>query len=122
MPSPLTSPDRVSSSAVLSSSGTVSSTLTAVLKELGLSTGSTGSWKKGQLPKGDILLKISQHLDTSIDYIVTGEFRSDLTDDEKELIEAYRSAPEKAKYKILCDLERIVEEEIENFADKKGTG
>ena len=96
--------------------------LTAVLKELGLSTGSTGSWKKGQLPKGDILLKISQHLDTSIDYIVTGEFRSDLTDDEKELIEAYRSAPEKAKYKILCDLERIVEEEIENFANKKGTG
>ena len=96
--------------------------LSAVLKELGLSTGSTGSWKKGQLPKGDILAKIAQRLDTSIDYIVFGEFRSDLTDDEQRLIEAYRTAPERAKYKILCDLEQIVEEEIEKYANEKGAG
>lgn len=87
-------------------------TLSAVLKELDLST---GSWKKGRLPKGDILAKIAQRLDASIDYIVFGEFKSDLTDDEKRLVEAYRTAPERARYKILCDLEKIVGEEIEKI-------
>ncbi len=33
-----------------------------MLKELGLSTGSTGNWKKGQLPKGDVLIKIANYL------------------------------------------------------------
>ena len=93
-----------------------------MLKELGASSGSMGNWKKGQLPKGEMLIKISEYLDISVDYILFGEYKTDLTDDEKELVEAYRSAPEKAKYKILCDLERIVEEGIEKFAEKKGTG
>ena len=86
-----------------------------MLNELGLSTGSTGNWKKGQLPKGDILVKISKYLDTSIDFIVLGEYKADISKEEKHLIELYRSTPERAKYKVLCDIERIVEQEIERF-------
>ena len=89
-----------------------------MLSELGLSTGSTGNWKKGQLPKGDILVKISEYLDTSIDFIVLGTFKTDLTEEERHIIELYRNTPERAKYKVLCDIERIVEQEIERFASE----
>ncbi len=95
------------------------STISAMLKELGLSTGSTGNWKKGQLPKGDILVKIADYLDTSIDYIIFGEYKSNLTDEEKHLLELYRSTPDKAKYKVVCDFEDIVHTEIgKNPANK----
>ncbi|MBR6386036.1 MAG: hypothetical protein IKS03_07980 [Ruminococcus sp.] len=92
--------------------------ISAVLKELGLSTGSTGNWKKGQLPKGDILMKLADRLDTSIDFIVFGEYRTDLDEDEKQLINLYRSAPEKTRYKLLCDMEKLVLEEIEKNTKK----
>ena len=82
-------------------------TVSSMLKELGLSTGSTGNWKKGQLPKGDILVMIADYLNTSIDYIVNGEYKYDLSDDELQVLEVYKSVPERAKYKVLCDLENI---------------
>lgn len=96
-------------------------TVSNMLNELGLSTGSTGNWKKGQLPKGDILIKIANYLNTSIDYIVFGEYRSDLSDDEKRLLRIYNSAPERAKYKVLCDFSRIVDEEIDKFSKEEHT-
>lgn len=86
--------------------------ITKMLNELGLSTGSTGNWKKGQLPKGDILIKIADYLDTSIDYIITGEYKTDLTKDEIKIVGLYRKTPDRAKYKVLCDIEHIVESEI----------
>lgn len=91
-------------------------TVTNMLSKLDISTGSTGNWKKGQLPKGDILMKIADYLDTSIDYILLGEFRSDLNSDEKQLVELYRITPDRAKYKVICDMERIVQEEIRKFS------
>ncbi len=90
--------------------------LSSMLKELGLSTGSTGNWKRGQFPKGDILAKIADYLDTSIDYMIFGEYHNDLNKEERKLLEMYRSAPERAKYKVLCDFEQIVEHEIEKLA------
>ena len=90
--------------------------VTSMLSRLGISTGSTGNWKKGQLPKGDILIKIADYLNTSIDYILLGEYRSDISKDEKKLVELYRLTPERAKYKVLCDMEDIVQEEIKKFS------
>ncbi|MDE6833857.1 MAG: helix-turn-helix domain-containing protein [Ruminococcus sp.] len=90
--------------------------VTNMLSRLGIATGSTGNWKRGSLPNGDILIKIADYLNTSIDYILLGEYRSDLTKDEKKLIELYRFTPERAKYKVLCDMEDIVNEEIKKFS------
>lgn len=90
-------------------------TITGMLKELNLSTGSTGNWKKGQLPKGEVLVLIADYLDTSIDYLIQGEYKSDLSEDEKKIIELYRNTPERAKYKVMCDVEKIVQEEIDRF-------
>ncbi len=91
-------------------------TVTNMLSNLGIATGSTGNWKRGSLPNGDILMKIADYLDTSIDYILLGEFRSDLNSDEKQLVELYRITPDRAKYKVICDMERIVQEEIRKFS------
>lgn len=85
--------------------------VSSMLKDLGLSTGSTGNWKRGQLPKGDVLQKIAEYLDTSIDYIVTGKYRTGLTEEEQYLVSLYRSVPDRAKYKVVCDFERIAAEE-----------
>lgn len=95
-------------------------TVTKMLSDLGLSTGSTGNWKKGQMPKGDILVKIADYLDTSIDYIIFGEYRTGLTSDELRLIELYNTIPDKAKYKLLCDFERMIDEEIEKISKQEG--
>lgn len=94
--------------------------VSTMLKDLGMSTGCTGNWSKGQLPKGEVLAMISEYLDTSIDYIVFGKYNYELTDDEKKLLELYSQTPERAKYKVLCDLEKIVAEEIEKLAKEKG--
>ena len=94
--------------------------VTTMLSDLGLSTGNTGAWKKGTLPKGEALVKIAEYLGTSVDYILFGEYRDDLTAEEKHLLELYRSAPDRAKYKVVCDFERRVEQEIEKLAREKG--
>lgn len=96
-------------------------TVSHMLKALGLSTGSTGNWKKGQLPKGDVLVKIAEYLDTSIDFIVFGEHGRGLSDEEKRLLQLYEMTPDRAKYKVLCDVERIVDKEIEKFSKEKET-
>lgn len=86
-----------------------------MLNELGLSTGSTGNWKRGQLPKGDVLMKIAEYLDTSIDYLVFGEYRCKLDNEQKKLLKLYDCTPDRAKYKVLCDFEQIVNNEIEKI-------
>lgn len=90
-------------------------TVTKMLHEIGLSSANTGYWKKGQLPKGDALLKISEYLNVSIDLLLIGEYTTGLNDDESKLISFYRSVPDKAKYKVLCDFEEICRIEIDKL-------
>lgn len=92
-------------------------TVSAMLADLGLSTGSTGNWKRGQLPKGDVLKQIADYLNTSIDFLVYGEYKYDLSGEEKHLLELYQITPERAKYKVVCDFERIVRSEIQKFSE-----
>ncbi|MBE6876832.1 MAG: hypothetical protein E7496_08980 [Ruminococcus sp.] len=84
-----------------------------------MSTGSTGRWKRGGLPNGEILVQIADYLHTSIDYLIFGEYRTNLNEEQLKLLELYESTPERAKYKVLCDFETIVNQEIEKFAQKK---
>ena len=37
-------------------------TVTNMLSNLGIATGSTGNWKRGSIPNGDILMKIADYL------------------------------------------------------------
>ena len=74
-------------------------TATTVLKQLNISTGAVGNWKKGSLPTGDILVALSTYLDVSIDYLVLGKqppepdtilTMTDLPPDEYNLLSTYR--------------------------------
>lgn len=45
----------------------------AVLKELGISSGSASHWKTGTVPNGEILKKISDYFDISIEQLMYGD-------------------------------------------------
>ncbi len=45
-------------------------TITGLLKKLGLNTGLTGYWKRNKIPSGEVLIKIANELNVSIDYLV----------------------------------------------------
>jgi transcriptional regulator with XRE-family HTH domain len=42
----------------------------AVCAKLGLSTATATHWKNGTMPKGDVLLKLADYFDTSVDYLL----------------------------------------------------
>ncbi|MBQ4465439.1 MAG: hypothetical protein II916_05705 [Oscillospiraceae bacterium] len=90
-----------------------------MLTELKLSTGSTGAWKRGQLPKGETLAAIADYLHTSIDFLIFGEYRCNLNEEQLHLLELYESTPEYARYKVMCDFEDSVTREVEKFRRKR---
>ena len=44
--------------------------ITPLLAELGLSKGNISKWKSGTLPNGEILIKLANRLDCSVDYLL----------------------------------------------------
>lgn len=52
-----------------------------VVKELGLSNSITTKWKNGAIPNGEILLKIADYFNVSIDYLMG---RTDNPDSHKK--------------------------------------
>ncbi len=45
-------------------------TPTSVAKDLGISTSMTANWKKGGMPRGDTLQKLSDYFGVSVDYLL----------------------------------------------------
>lgn len=52
-----------------------------VCREIGLSNAVATHWKNGTLPKADVLIKIAEYLDVSIDYLL-GVQKKSAPDDE----------------------------------------
>lgn len=52
-----------------------------VCREIGLSNAVATHWKNGTLPKADVLVKIAEHLDVSVDYLL-GVQKKSAPDDE----------------------------------------
>ena len=52
--------------------------------------------------------------------MIFGGYRDVLTAEEKHFPELYRSETGREKYKVVCDFEKIVAEEIEKLAREKG--
>ena len=46
---------------------------TTVLKALGFSSGNISKWKQGSVPNLEMVCRIAQYLDVSLDYLVFGE-------------------------------------------------
>ena len=90
-------------------------TVTALLKTLGLSTSKGTAWKNGSVPKSDVLYKLAAALHTTPAYLMgetddptetkkepTGLVADGLSDEDRELIEAFRAASPEKRQAILA--------------------
>ena len=88
--------------------------LTRVCTELGLSTNKVSLWKKGGMPKADVLIKIAQHLNCDIfdffegnDEIVPPQKTNinvefALDEDEQDIIRLFRMLDRKQKHEFMA--------------------
>ena len=69
--------------------------ISKMLSDLGLAKGLVSNWKKrGTIPNGDILLKIAEYFDVSVDYLLglsTKKHRSITLDDVDNLVPSYKN-------------------------------
>ena len=70
-------------------------TVSKMLESLDMSSGCTGAWSHGSIPKGDVLIKISEYLNVSIDYLLLGYEYNEISKTEKELIKEIRKSKNK---------------------------
>lgn len=84
--------------------------VTTALKNLGYSTSKGTAWRNGSIPTGDILLKLSEYFNVSVDYLLTGKEKNssfNLTDEELELLNKFRHLLDIDKGRILDRMETI---------------
>lgn len=95
-------------------------TLTAVLKELHRSTGSTGRWKSGSYPTLDIVMELANYLNMSIDDLVYGtqEVAPATELNDYEWMEIIKNIPLE-KQKLCKDFLRTHMTVPEKHADRK---
>ena len=99
-------------------------TPTALALQLGLSKGNTSSWKKGGNPSADVLIKLADELNCTVDLLLGRNKKNlpavELTTDEQELLEYFNKLSDKSKGKvieraeILAELEASVSSEQAN--------
>lgn len=61
-------------------------------KTIGASKNAVGNYQNNQVPNATILYKLSQTLGTTMEYLLTGKEAEELTPEEQQLLDAYRSA------------------------------
>ncbi len=62
-----------------------------VTKLAEISKNNIGNYKNGQIPNATTLYKLSQIFGISMEYLLTGKEPEDLTQDERKLVDLYRS-------------------------------
>lgn len=87
-------------------------TVTTLLKKLGLNTGNTGSWKKGINPSVEVLKKIAVELNTSTDLLLFGEYKNNLNETENELLREFKKLSELKKGRLIQFLYSLQENDI----------
>lgn len=83
-----------------------------VLEEIGLSSGNLPKWRNGGIPKAEILTKIANYFDVSVDELLGNE--KNLTEDDKELKEYLEFLKYRPEGKMLFSVAKgCTKEEIE---------
>lgn len=80
-----------------------------VCREIGLSNAVATHWKNGTQPKADVLVKIAEYLDVSVDYLL-GIQKKSAPDDEvrSAVIEKVRSMSDEQAVQLLAFLESML--------------
>ena len=66
--------------------------ITAVLKKIGIGTANGTYWKNGSSPSSDIVIQLSEFLNVSTDFLLKGKkssIQDNLSEDEKRLLNTY---------------------------------
>ncbi len=94
---------------------------TALALKLGLSKGNTTSWRKGGNPSADILIKMADELNCTVDVLLgRGTFAPIRNDeDEKALYSAFVQLNDKDKAKVIERAETLAELAAERAAEER---
>lgn len=72
-----------------------------VTKLANISKNNIGNYKNGQIPNATTLYKLSQIFGISMEYLLTGKEPEELTPEERNLVDLYRTADERGKRAII---------------------
>ena len=82
--------------------------LKALEKEVGLGNGIIKKWEKTS-PQCNKLEKVANYLQVSIEWLITGKEKENITTEEENIIKAYRKADSRAKQMVNLSLEPYME-------------
>lgn len=88
-----------------------STTPTAVVKQLQLSTSKITAWKNGSIPKAEILEKLAKYFDISVSCFFADE-KVIPTTDEENLLNLFRQLDSERKNRLLSDASDMVAAQI----------
>lgn len=87
-------------------------TRTHLAEVIGIKNQSFSDWKKrGTIPSADIVLKIANYFNVSIDWLITGNETSGLTHEDTDFIYKLRQLSEKDKNTVLGLIELLHNQE-----------
>lgn len=110
-------------------------TPTGLVKELGLSSSKVTAWKNGSVPNGEILVKLADYLNCSVDYLLgrideplaeqaVQRNNQHLSKDNQDLLEMYNNLDLTGKVAVVntikAEQERIESEKNSNGNTKIG--
>ena len=84
--------------------------ITAVLKKIGIGTANGTYWKNGSSPSSDIVIQLSEFLNVSTDFLLKGKkssIQDNLSEDEKRLLNMYSLLTDIEKGEILGEMKNI---------------
>lgn len=87
-------------------------TVTAVANELKISKSNVTNWKNGTTPNGDVVVRLSELLGVTADYLLKDDAENNLIDisaDEKELLSYYNELDDISKASVLGKAEGLAE-------------
>lgn len=87
-------------------------TVTAIAKELKISKSNVTNWKNGTIPNGEIVVRLSELLGVTADYLLKDEDEINvlnISEDEKELLNYYKELDAQDKGSVLGKAEGLAE-------------
>lgn len=97
--------------------------ITAVLKKIGIGTANGTYWKNGSIPSSDIVVQLSEFLNVSTDYLLKGVDSSTqqlrLSENEQELMDIYNQLSILSRERVLERARVLLELESQKEAEQQ---
>lgn len=77
-------------------------------RETGISESTFRNWKKGSQPTADKIITLAKFFNVSVDELLGLRKPVDLSENDKELLELFRTLPEREQIKLIGKVEELV--------------